>query len=224
MRPVGRVVAGAAAVVLGIPAGVLAGQGDRAAARSGADVGTATVAAVGRPGLTAVDAADDLVRITAREARARGTAVASATCDGCAARAGTVQVVIADRADALGAGNAASSWASCTDCDASAVSVQVVLARDPALVRADNTALAVTAGCSGCRATAAAYQLVVLDPAQRGLSRHTRENLRRVVDELLAATGAGALAAAPDRLADAVHPLPVATVRVDVDRGARRGH
>lgn len=223
MRPGQRLAAGAVAVVLGVPAGALVGGPAGPGARGGADVGTATVAAASREGSTAVDAVDDLVRVTARQARVRGTAVATATCDGCVARAGTVQVVVADLADEVGAGNAASSSATCADCEAHAVSVQVVLARNPAVVRADNAALAVTADCSGCRVSAAAYQLVLIDPAQRGLSRHTRENLRRVVDGLLAATGSTPFTVAPERLTAAVHPLPVATIRVDVDRGAGPG-
>ena len=59
----------------------------------------------------------------------------------------------------------ATAWASCDDCAGDAVSVQLVLLRGPAALTVNNRAIAVTTGCAGCTANAAAYQLVVQAPA-----------------------------------------------------------
>ncbi len=95
--------------------------------------------------------------------RAAAVATASATCDGCHARAVTVQVVRADRGWrwSADADNVATAWATCQDCSAQAVAVQVVLVRRAALLDVDNRALAVTAQCIRCTVDAVAYQLVV---------------------------------------------------------------
>jgi hypothetical protein len=96
-------------------------------------------------------------------ARADAVSTASATCDGCHARAVTVQVIRADRGWrwSADADNVATAWAACHDCTAAAVAVQVVLVGRAGRVDVDNRALAVTAGCTRCSVDAVAYQLVV---------------------------------------------------------------
>lgn len=94
---------------------------------------------------------------------ADAVSTASSTCDGCHARAVTVQVVLADRDwwPSADADNVATAWATCRDCTAQAVAVQLVLVRRSALLEVNNRALAVTAGCTRCTVDAVAYQLVV---------------------------------------------------------------
>lgn len=100
-------------------------------------------------------------RGTASQAQAMSTA--SATCDGCHARAVTVQVMLADRGWrwSADADNVATAWATCRDCTAQAVAVQLVLVSRAPLLEVNNRALAVTAGCTRCTVDAVAYQLVV---------------------------------------------------------------
>ncbi|MGZ8736704.1 MAG: hypothetical protein ACXWXO_01650 [Nocardioides sp.] len=115
--------------------------------------------------LTVRDEALETVSIMGNRPRADAVATASATCDGCHGAAVAVQVAWVVWGWRLRADNVATAWASCTDCAGDAVSVQLVLLRGPAALTVNNRALAVTTGCAGCTANAAAYQIVVQAPA-----------------------------------------------------------
>jgi hypothetical protein len=106
------------------------------------------------------------VTVVGMRPRAAAAATASADCHGCHGTAVTVQVVRVGWGRQVTADNVAAAWARCRACGGHATSVQVVLLPRPAAVAVTNRALAVTAGCDGCTARAAAYQVVVHAPAQ----------------------------------------------------------
>lgn len=109
--------------------------------------------------------------------RANAVATTSATCDGCQGAAVSVQVVEVAWGWQVSADNVATAWAQCPGCGADAVSVQVVLLRHPADLRANNRSLAVTGGCAGCTARAAAYQVVVHATGESADPDRLREEL-----------------------------------------------
>lgn len=188
------------------------------------------------------DTAFDVERLQGRQPGARTSAAATSDCDGCSAVATTLGVVYAEGSRASGFDNVATAWDSCADCSATTVSVQVVVLRHAAQVTANNRALAVNAACTGCHASAAAYQLVVVEPRGRQLSRSDIEQLRQWVDEQADAlagstahvttSSAGRSSAAPSRgtsdvaLDELEHRLDVAlggTITLDRSAAVRRG-
>jgi hypothetical protein len=124
------------------------------------------------------DTAFDSERLRGRTVDADTVAAANAECDGCTATATTLGIVYVDRGRAARLDNVATAWNSCTDCRTTSVSVQVVVVRSGQQVTANNRALAVNAACKGCRASAAAYQIVMLEPRGKRLSGRDVEALR----------------------------------------------
>lgn len=124
------------------------------------------------------DDAFDNVRLHGRSADAETSSAANAECDGCTATATTLGVVYVDQGRAAKLDNVATAWDSCTDCRTASVSVQVVVVRRAQQVTANNRALAVNAACNGCQASAAAYQLVMLEPRGKRLSGRDIQALR----------------------------------------------
>jgi hypothetical protein len=141
----------------------------------------------------AVDTVFRITRVAFRRVKADATAQASAQCDGCTADARTVHVVYLDRGSGGAVNNVATAWSRCADCRASALSVQVVVVRPGSGIEAHNRALAVNAGCDGCVATAAAFQLVVIGDDVPRLTRADRRGLRRWAVQQSAALRRGAV-------------------------------
>lgn len=137
------------------------------------------------------DNAFDIERLGGRTVDAETSSAANAECDGCDATATTLGIVYVDRGRAARLDNVATAWNSCTDCRTASVSVQVVIVRRAQQVTANNRALALNAACEGCRASAAAYQLVMLEPRGKRLSGRDVQALRDWVDAQVAAMAAG---------------------------------
>jgi len=165
------------AAVLVVPLLGVASAASAPLPRHGGDGDLVASAHADASGPTVLDEAVQTVRPDGPGARADSVATASATCDGCRARAVTVQVVRADRGWRwwVASDNVATAWAVCHDCSAQAVAVQVVLVSRPGALGVDNRALAVTAGCTRCTVDAVAYQLVVR-PDAPGLDPGTLEH------------------------------------------------
>ena len=124
------------------------------------------------------DVAFDTERLHGRTVDANTSSAANAECDGCSATATTLGVVYVDKGRAARLDNVATAWNSCTDCRTASVSVQVVIVRRAQQVTANNRALALNTVCQGCRASAAAYQVVMLDPKGKRLSGRDVQALR----------------------------------------------
>ena len=147
----------------------------------------------GPPNLAVSDTAfDTRVRSHARNVKADASAVATATCDGCAGDATTLQVLLVRRANTTNVDNVATAWSNCVDCGATALSVQVVLLYKSPVLTANNRASAVNAACEECVSTAVAYQLVVETDSPSGMSRADRKALEEWVEEQAALLRSGA--------------------------------
>lgn len=121
------------------------------------------------------------------DGRGRATATSSATCDGCASIASTVQVLYGRQRASVD--NVAVAWAtSCSGCEARSVAVQVAVlsGRGRTDVAATNQALAVNAACDTCSTDAVAVQYVVVGTNGRQLSRHVRAELEALAAQLAA--------------------------------------
>lgn len=116
--------------------------------------------------------------------KAVASAVATSDCDGCDGRATVLQVVHVNGRNDAAADNSAAAWSSCVGCASSAVSVQVVVARDPAVLTANNRALALNVACDGCTTTAAAIQFVVTGENRRDLTAQARELIAQLEAQL----------------------------------------
>ncbi|MDN5795042.1 MAG: hypothetical protein L0H79_04745 [Intrasporangium sp.] len=136
------------------------------------------------------DDAFDTERLRGRTVDAETSSAANAECDGCTATATTLGVVYVDRGRATKLDNVATAWNSCKDCRTASVSVQVVVVRRAQKVTANNRALALNAACEGCQASAAAYQIVMLEPKGKRLSGRDVAALRDWVDAQAAAMSA----------------------------------
>jgi hypothetical protein len=145
------------------------------------------------PNLAVSDTAFDTKSHThARQVKADVSAVATATCDGCAGDATTLQVLVVRRAETINVDNIATAWSTCVDCGSTALSVQVVLLYRSHLLTANNRASAVNAACEQCTSTAVAYQVVVETNSPWGMSRAERAALETWVEEQAALLRAGA--------------------------------
>lgn len=93
---------------------------------------TVVLPATARAGLVRGDGGLGLAVFHAASVHAENVAFASASCDGCAATAVSLQVVLADRGPTqLTVGNAAvATTAGCADCEATAIAYQFVVAVD----------------------------------------------------------------------------------------------
>ena len=165
------------------------------------------------------DVSFDTERLHGRTVDANTSSAANAECDGCSATATTLGIVYVDKGRAARLDNVATAWNSCTDCSTASVSVQVVIVRRAQQVTANNRALALNAVCQGCRASAAAYQLVMLDPKGKRLSGRDVQALREWVAAQAEAMVAGParqslLRAAPNGSGAAPHQLDQLEQRV----------
>ena len=201
-------VAAAAVIGLGLAAGGLPPQGNNAAgsAPTRADLAAAALAVPDSP-----DVVDDAM---SRFNAVRGfgdvdtTASASAGCDGCSATATALHIAYLDRPTDATVDNVTVAWSQCRDCSATAVSVQVVVLRSPQTVHANNRALAVNAGCAGCRTAAAAFQLVVVGERNDRLTTTDVEQLRRwITDRVVELRAVPATAGSAAPAASAAAPL-----------------
>lgn len=144
-----------------------------ASSQAGEDRGQLQLTSIAIPTAVAPTVRDDsfdVERLRARTVDADTSALATADCDGCAATATTLGIAYVDQGRAARLDNVATAWNTCADCSATSISVQVVIVRRSQKVTANNRALAVNAGCAGCHASAAAYQMVVLEPRGKRLS------------------------------------------------------
>jgi hypothetical protein len=116
------------------------------------------------------DNAFDSERLLGRTADAETSSSANAECDGCTATATTLGIVYVDAGRAANLENVATAWDSCANCTTASVSVQVVVVRRAQRVTANNRALALNVDCQSCRASAAAYLIVLLEPHGKRLS------------------------------------------------------
>lgn len=127
------------------------------------------------------DNAFDSERLHGRTSDAETSATANAECDGCTATATTLGIVYVDGGRAANLDNVATAWDSCTDCTTASVSVQVVVVRRAQQVTANNRALALNVACQSCRSSAAAYQIVLLEPHGKRLSGNDVQALQNWV-------------------------------------------
>jgi hypothetical protein len=169
------------------------------------------------------DTATRIGNVWSRKFQAEAAALGSATCTGCHGEAATLHVVYGRTLRKVTLDNVATAWAQCTSCRATAVSVQVVIARHAHTVTANNRALAVDAACTACHVQAAAFQLVVVDPDMKRLSRAEIHSLQQWMRDQVATSSSGARLAAregPGSLEHLVNDaLDSRTVLFDADRG-----
>ena len=152
-----------------------------------ADLDLTASAHAGEPGLLVADEAFDVLGSNRRLVKADTSATTSTGCTGCAADAVTLHVLYLSRSHAAHLENAAVTWVQqCGQCRSTALSVQVVVV-GRGEVTANNRALAVNATCSDCATSAAAYQLVVMEPREERLSHSGLGELRDWVDAQAAA-------------------------------------
>lgn len=127
-----------------------------------------------------------------RHLKADTTAVASSTCDDCAAAAQALEILYVGSVSKAVLDNTAVAWSQCANCRAGSLSVQVVVVRKGRSVTANNRASAVNVACENCSTAAAAYQLVVVGDADARLSPRAVRELRAWVDQEAAALGTAA--------------------------------
>jgi len=159
-------------------------------------------------------------RTAARQVRSNVVAQSSATCDGCAALASTLQVLTLTRASTADVNNVATAWSQCADCDATALAIQVVLAPRLTGLSAANRALALNAACTSCQSAAAAYQFVVVASSHDELTKQARG----VVDQARAQMRAQLDAAgrAPDPRDRSTNPKTGGSLKNQLDQSAAR--
>jgi hypothetical protein len=153
-------------------------------AREGRDFDLVASANPGTPGSSDTDRIAVVERARGKRVQADAVASASATCDGCRGTAAAVQVIYVNKAKKPTADNLANAWSSCSNCRSTAVSVQVIVVRPDTTLTVRNRAFAVNAACSGCTSAAVAVQLVVVTSKHRTLSRHGRQQLETLANEL----------------------------------------
>lgn len=145
------------------------------------------------------DVAFDHLRARTREIKTDAAALASATCDGCAAESAALQVVYLSRARQARLDNVANAWTQeCQGCTGTALSVQVVVLRGHPVLAANNRALSLTAACASCRTSALAFQVVLVADRATALSDEAVAELRAWFDEQSAALRASVAGPAPE--------------------------
>jgi hypothetical protein len=195
-----RRVAVVLAGVLAIGALTSAASSDADSRHDSLDLTSIAISSAAQPQVR--DNAFDSERLRGRTVDANTSSTANAECDGCTATATTLGIVYVDRGRAVRLDNVATAWNSCTDCRTASVSVQVVIVRRAQAVIANNRALALNVTCKGCRASAAAYQIVMLEPRGKRLSGRDVQALRDWVqaqaEEMSAPAPKAMLRAAPN--------------------------
>lgn len=163
-----------------------------------------------------------LVTATAdRSIKSDNTATSTATCDGCVADSGSLEILYATASRQARLDNAAIAWnQDCVNCSSIALSVQVVVLRGAPATAPNNRALAVNAACDTCLTTAAAFQLVVVAGPGERLSAASVAELRAWYADQLAVLRASVPTLTNQPTAEPTpEPTPEPTVQPTLDPG-----